>query len=118
MLLSFLTIVRAIAGTGVVVFAVLGGYFQELMYLYIAGGCAAALLTLQVIHVMEAGKVICPMCRSQLMSAQRCARHRQAKKLFGSYRLRLAVQVVLTNAFTCQFCGGRYQWRGRKKERE
>ena len=116
-LLSLFLIVRAVALAIGVVFFALGAYEQNITHLIIAGACLALILLLQMIHSIEHPKIICPNCRSQILRSNRCAKHRMAKKLLGSYSLRLAFQIVFTNAFLCQFCNQRYQWRGKKPGR-
>ncbi len=116
-LLSLFLIIRAIALVIGIVFFILGAYEQNITHLIIAGCCLTLILLLQMIHSIEHTKIICPNCRSQILRSNRCAKHRMAKKLLGSYSLRLAFQIVFTNAFLCQFCNQRYQWRGRKSGR-
>ncbi|NNJ86432.1 MAG: hypothetical protein HKP20_04615 [Akkermansiaceae bacterium] len=96
-----------------IVFFVVGGYEQNITYLIMAGASLALIFLLQMIHSIENSKIICPNCRSQILRSSRCSKHRMAKKLLGSYSLRLAFQVVFTNSFLCQFCNQTYQWRGK-----
>lgn len=113
--LSIILITRLlllVVGAGLLAY---GAYHQELPYLYASGGCFAGLLLLQMIHGLESSKVVCPNCRSQILQVKQCSKHKQAKKLFGSYSLRLALQVIFTNHFRCQYCSQSYQWRGRRK---
>lgn len=113
-ILSLFLLIRALALVACIIFFVLGAYHQEPFPLYIAGGCLALLLLLQMIHSMENSKIVCPNCRSQLLVSRRCSKHKEAKKLFGSYTLRLAIHVIFSNSFRCHFCNQRYQWRGEK----
>ena len=46
----------------------------------------------------------CPLCLTPILSTTNCAKHRKAKKLLGSYRLRLAVDIVFNESFTCPYC--------------
>jgi len=112
-LLSLFMIFRALASMACLLFLILGAYNREFYFLYISGGCLALFLLLQMIHSMESSKIVCPNCRSQIMLIRSCTKHRDAKKLFGSYSLRLALQVVFTHAFRCQYCFQKYHWRGK-----
>ena len=112
-LLSLFMILRALATISCLISFILGAYNQDVYFLYISGGCLALFLILQMFHSLENSKIVCPNCRSQIMLIRSCAKHRDAKKLFGSYSLRLALQVVFTKAFRCQYCFQKYQWRGK-----
>jgi len=115
-LLSLFMIIRVIVlGVGLVFFA-MGAYQQNITYLIVAGGCLALLLFLQMIHGLESNKIVCPNCRSQILLLGHCSKHRNAKKLLGSYALRIARQVVFSNTFHCQYCDVTYQWRGQRTE--
>lgn len=111
--LSVILLIRLFLLAAGVVLLAYGTYRQDLNYLYASGACLAALL-LQMIHSLESGKVVCPNCRSQILQVRKCSKHKQAKKLLGSHSLRLAVQVVFSNWFRCQYCNERYQWRGHR----
>lgn len=95
--------------------AAYGAYQKDIAPLYIAGGCFALLLFLQVIHSIESTKVVCPNCRSQILQVNKCSKHKESKKMLGSHSLRVAVQVLFTNRFCCQYCNQIYQWRGKRK---
>lgn len=110
-------IIRTLAAAACLVFLALGAYEQNVSLLYISGACLALLLLLQIVHGLESGNIVCPNCRSQIMIVRGCAKHRQARKLFGSYTLRLALDVVFTNTFRCHFCNQHYQWRGKRREK-
>jgi len=114
-LLSLFTLLRALALVAYTIFFVLGAYQYSIPYLVIAACCLGVLLLLQMIHSIESGTIICPHCRSQMMRFSRIAKHRKAKKLLGSYILRVAVQVIFTNRFLCPYCHSHFQWRGKKK---
>ena len=116
-LISLILIFRIWTSIACLVFLVLGAYNQNMNFLFISGGCLGLFLFLQVIHIMESGKIICPNCRSQILTSRRCAKHRQAKKFCGSYSLRVALGVVFTNSFLCQSCHQPYQWRGERRDK-
>ena len=47
----------------------------------------------------------CPLCMTPPLVHRDCQRSRNARRLFGSYRLRIACAVLLRGKFTCQYCG-------------
>ncbi|MFT4176118.1 MAG: hypothetical protein QM627_05630 [Luteolibacter sp.] len=49
----------------------------------------------------------CPLCHVPSISHKRCSRHRNAKRLFGSFRFRVAASILLQNSFRCPYCGER-----------
>jgi hypothetical protein len=60
----------------------------------------------------------CPLCRSGIMTSKHCAKHRDAGKLLGSYRLRVAATVLLLNRFRCPYCGESTRCRIKDKRTE
>ena len=114
-LLSLFMVLRVVTMLcGIVLFA-MGALNADFTLIYAAGACLATLLLLQLYHFMECTKIVCPNCRSQLLKSRSCSKHRNAKKLFGSYLLRIAFQVIFTNKFRCHFCDNIYQWRGKNR---
>jgi len=72
-----------------------------LQLLYGIGGY----VSLWILYVWTSSLSKCPLCRSGPMSSKRCARHRSARKIFGSYRLTVALSVIFLNRFRCPYCG-------------
>ncbi|NWK56618.1 hypothetical protein HW115_13430 [Verrucomicrobiaceae bacterium N1E253] len=114
-LISLFTILRLVAFVAGVLFFAVGAYLYYIPYLIIAAVSFGLLLLLQMVQAIEGSKVVCPNCRSMIVKSTRCAKARRAKKLFCSYSLRVAFQVVFTNSFTCQYCNHRQIWRGKDK---
>jgi len=67
----------------------------------------AALLAAPVVLLqwMVAHRASCPLCLAPVLANKGCSRHREARTLFGSYRLRVALAVIFLNRFRCPFCG-------------
>ena len=55
-------------------------------------------------HLLSAS-ARCPLCSNRVLHSSRCQRNRNARPLFGSYRLRVARDIVLFNRFRCPYCG-------------
>ncbi len=81
------------------------GLFTDHRQLVIAG--LATVFFAVVVRVLEwslAGKVRCPLCMTPVMRNMGCSRHRRARRLLGSYRLRVAIGVLFRDRFTCPYC--------------
>lgn len=46
----------------------------------------------------------CPLCITPVLVAKRCSKNRKAKTFLGSYRLRVANNVIFRNYFRCPYC--------------
>jgi hypothetical protein len=46
----------------------------------------------------------CPLCMMPPLGRRGCSRNRDAKRLLGSYRLRVALSILLKGRFRCPFC--------------
>lgn len=68
-------------------------------------GLAVASVVLQILQVLFAARTFCPLCRTPVLAKKHCRKHRSAKKLFGSYRLRVGTAALLARSFRCPYCG-------------
>lgn len=107
-------ILRTVTAICCVVLFAAGAWSQSFTLIYAAGACLTLLLLLLMFHFMESDKIICPNCRSQILKSRRCGKHRNAKKILGSYTLRVAFQIVFSKRFRCFYCDKTYQWRGER----
>jgi hypothetical protein len=46
----------------------------------------------------------CPLCMTPVLSNRSCSKHRRARKVFGSYRLLVALSILFRNSFRCPYC--------------
>lgn len=46
----------------------------------------------------------CPLCRVTVLSPKNCSKNTKAKRIMGSYRLPVALQILLKNCFRCPYC--------------
>jgi hypothetical protein len=65
------------------------------------GGAAFLLIIVQWI---TAARTRCPLCMTPVLAKKGCSKHRHSRKLFGSYRLRVATSVLTKGRFTCPYC--------------
>lgn len=51
-----------------------------------------------------ASSAACPLCRCRVLSGSGAQRNRNARRLLGSYRLRVARDLTFKNSFVCPYC--------------
>ena len=67
-------------------------------------GLVAASLLATLTRVLMAGYIRCPLCMAAVFAPLASNKHRRARRLFGSHRLRVAVSILFRNWFTCPYC--------------
>ncbi len=65
---------------------------------------AAAILAV-ISQWMVARRASCPLCMTSVLARKGCAKHRTARPLLGSHRLRVAFSVLFLGRFRCPYCG-------------
>jgi hypothetical protein len=84
---------------------VLAGWLRHDFDLVLYGmGLLGAALVITVVARLQAMHCKCPLCMTPVMGKPRCAKHRRAKKCLGSYRLRVALSILLLGRFLCPYC--------------
>jgi cytochrome bd-type quinol oxidase subunit 1 len=71
---------------------------------FVAMGLALAAIFVVVIQWILASRTRCPLCLTPVLASKGCSKHRNAKKLLGSYRLRVAMMVLFKGRFHCPYC--------------
>ena len=70
---------------------------------------AIALLGLAMLIALAqwyiASRARCPLCIGFPLAHNACVTHRDTRRLFGSYRLSVAMSVVFLGRFRCPYCG-------------
>ena len=64
-----------------------------------------ASISIWIICAFWSARCRCQLCMAPLLSRAKCNEHHSAKKLFGSYRTRLAAAALIIGRFRCYFCG-------------
>jgi hypothetical protein len=59
------------------------------------------LIVAQWIAASHAG---CPLCRTPVLAPMGCMKHRKARRLLGSYQLRVALTIMFRERFRCPYC--------------
>jgi len=68
-------------------------------------GLLATSLLLFFVQRLMAGRAKCPLCLTPPLVHKSCQKNREARTFLGSYRLRVALSVLLLRRFTCPYCG-------------
>ncbi len=77
----------------------------ENFQLTMAGSGVAMLSLLLVIPLWaEGSNTNCPLCWTPVLTPKACSKHRDARKLMGSHRLRVALAILFKNQFRCPYC--------------
>jgi hypothetical protein len=88
-------------------FVVMGmGVFHSMDSKVLAGAgiCVAGLL-LYVAGWFVGVRARCPLCLIPPFHGKGCQKERRVKRLFSSYRLKVATDVLFKNYFRCPYCG-------------
>ena len=67
-------------------------------------GLLAFSVVLFIAYRVFASNAHCPLCRGPVLSGSGAQRNRNAKRTFGSHRLRVARSIIFTNSFICPYC--------------
>ncbi|GAA5118350.1 hypothetical protein JIN84_16130 [Luteolibacter yonseiensis] len=70
----------------------------------VAMGVALAAICVMIIQWILAARTRCPLCLTPVLAVKRCSKHRNAKRLLGSYRLRAALMILFKGRFHCPYC--------------
>lgn len=66
--------------------------------------CFALTLVLFIVYRVFSSSAHCPLCRGPILGGSGAQRNRNARRSFGSHRLRVARTIIFTNSFTCPYC--------------
>ncbi len=61
-------------------------------------------LIVAIFQFIVAAKARCPLCMTPSLANKACSKHRNSRRLFGSYRLMAAVSVIARGHFRCPYC--------------
>lgn len=69
------------------------------------GSILGTTLLLWILALIISGTCRCQLCQASTMRSLKCSHHTRAKRLLGSYRLRIAVAILFKGSFRCSYCG-------------
>lgn len=95
---------------------VVGIYVGDHMYTLSGFVLALVALVTWVVYIFFSNRGRCPLCHTPSLADKRgCMKHRRAQKLFGSYRLRVVVDIITKGHFICPYCGEAVKMELRKR---
>jgi hypothetical protein len=65
----------------------------------------AITLMISLAQWLVSARTNCPLCFAPVMESKSCAMNHRAHKFMGSYRLRVALNVLCSGKFRCPYCG-------------
>ena len=101
-LFFIIALVAALSFLGILADLFIRRYFEQLLPL---GITFASTIVATIISFLYASKSRCQLCQDQLMLPKKCTKHANSRSLFGSYRLKVSLDLLLKNKFTCHLCG-------------
>ena len=75
---------------------------QELIM--IAVGVSAMTILMMILQWILAARPRCPLCLTPVLASKTCSKHRRARRLLGSHRLRVALAILFRGQFLCAYC--------------
>lgn len=70
----------------------------------IAIALLALTLLVGILQCLVAARTRCPLCMTPVLARKGCSKHRNARTLLGSHRMRVAVAILFRNGFKCPYC--------------
>ena len=77
---------------------------QNFQWTVLGAALVGILLLMVLAQWIAASGTRCPLCCTPVLAPMRCARHRRARTILGSHRLRVALTILFKNHFRCPFC--------------
>jgi hypothetical protein len=72
--------------------------------IYISLGIVLLVVLMLILQWMLSARTQCPLCMTAVLARRGCVKHRNARRLLGSHRLRVSMAVLFTNSFRCPYC--------------
>lgn len=99
--LYIISILLIISGFAYIGWALYSGLERHVIF---ASGVIAAAVITFIFQCISASRARCPLCLVPSMAKKNCSKNRNAKRLLGSYRLRVAGSIILHGNFRCPYC--------------
>lgn len=65
--------------------------------------CGLTIL-LMILQWILAARPRCPLCLTPVLASKTCSKHRRARRVLGSHRLRVALAILFRGRFLCAYC--------------
>lgn len=82
-----------------------GTFLPEKNGMTVAAILLASAVVSGILYLMTGAGVRCPLCHGPVLGRPGCSRNQKATRLLGSYRLDVALKVLLLGRFRCPCCG-------------
>ena len=82
-----------------------GIYLGENRWFLWAGISTGVALVCLLVNFSLGSRLRCPLCMVPPLVNRRCSKHREAARLFGSHRLKVAQSIMFKDSFRCPYCG-------------
>ncbi len=80
-------------------------FFANDQHLMVIGSILVATsLVLIIAQWIVASHAGCPLCSTPVLAPMGCVKHRKARRLLGSYKLRVALSIMFKESFRCPYC--------------
>lgn len=80
-------------------------FFANDQHMMVFGSILVATsLVLIIAQWIVASHAGCPLCRTPVLAHMGCVKHRNARRLLGSYKLRVALAIMFKERFRCPYC--------------
>lgn len=96
---------------------VCGLFFADHELLVWSGGCVVFGVVAMIVSFVVTSRLRCPLCMVQPLQNKGCSKHRNARTLFGSHRLKVAQSILVHDSFRCPYCGEPTVMEARKRRR-
>lgn len=79
-------------------------FINHQTHIILSASLIGAGVLLVVCQWITAARARCPLCLVPSLSKKNCSKNRNAKRLLGSYRLKVATSIIFQNSFRCPYC--------------
>jgi len=104
--LASLMVIISFLGMPVAISILIVGMFKgEVPIILVSAWCMGGTVAFIALTFIVSARLRCPLCMVPPLIRRGCSKHRHAKKLFGSYRLKVAYSILFADRFRCPYCG-------------
>lgn len=103
-LIAFLLCFRCLAVPVAIGLLIYSFIHEDHALIIAAMGLGVVCVLMSLLQWLLAGRARCPLCMTSVLASRGCAKHRNARTLLGSYRLRVAMAILFRGAFYCPYC--------------
>lgn len=114
-LASCLQILQALTLPLAFLFLVFGISYRDHQSLIISGCIFIFFLLLVISNMIMTPMLRCPLCMIPPMQKRGCTKHRNVRRLLGSYRLKVATTILACGYLTCPYCNEKTAMKVRSK---